>query len=239
MKKLKYFLALSLVVLLASGCEMVAHYETTISSNKNVTQRIIIAVDNEMVEGMLSMENMDEEGTTYTEEEKWQMVDSMFEEEADFDYEGFTKERYETPEGLKGYQYTKELGNIDTITGDEITFTLDDGTTNENLIMFQKRGNNYFTEFEAGEPVDTSDTEGYDITYNVKYIVHLPSESISNNATEVSEDGKTLTWDLTQSLDTISYEFAFSNNTVMYIIIGVLVVCAIVAFVLLNKKKKN
>ena len=105
--------------------------------------------------------------------------------------------------------------------------------------MFQKRGNNYFTEFSAGEPVDTSDTEGYDITYNVKYIVNLPNKAISHNATEVSEDGKTLTWDLTQSLDTISYEFAFSNNTVMYIIIGVLVVCAVVAFVLLNKKKKN
>ena len=239
MKKLKYFLALSLVVLLASGCEMVAHYETTISSNKNVTQRIIVAVDDEMIEGMLSMENMDEEGTTYTEDEKWEMVDSMFEEEGDFDYEGFTKERYETPEGLKGYQFSKDLGNIDTITGDEITFTLDDGTIDETFIMFQKRGNNYFTEFSAGEPVDTSDTEGYDITYNVKYIVNLPNKAISHNATEVSEDGKTLTWDLTQNLDTISYEFTFSNNTVMYIIIGVLVVCAVVAFVLLNKKKEN
>ena len=214
MKKLKYFLALSLVVLLASGCEMVAHYETTISSNKNVTQRIIIAVDDEM-------------------------VDSMFEEEGDFDYEGFTKERYETPEGLKGYQYTRELGNIDALTGDVITFSLNDGDQDEDLIMFQKRGNNYFTEFMAGEPVDTSDTEGYDITYNVKYIVNLPNKAISHNATEVSEDGKTLTWDLTQNLDTISYEFTFSNNTVMYIIIGVLVVCAVVAFVLLNKKKEN
>ncbi len=239
MKKLKYFLALSLVVLLASGCEMVAHYETTISSNKNVTQRIIIAVDNEMIEGMLSMENMDEDNTSYTEEEKWNMVDSMFEEEGNFDYEGFIKERYETAEGLKGYQYTRELGNIDALTGDVINFTLNDGTSDESYVMFQKRGNNYFTEFDAGEPFDTSDTEGYDIDYDVKYIVNLPTKAISNNATEVSENGKTLTWDLTQDIGTISYEFAFSNNTVMYIIIGILVVCAIVAFVLLNKKKKN
>ena len=44
----------------------------------------------------------------------------------------------------------------------------------------------------------------------VSYEISLPYASISNNATTVSEDGRTLTWDLMNS-DTINYEFSFDS----------------------------
>ena len=216
MKKGKYLVILGLILFLTSGCEMVATYETTITKDKQVNQKIVLAVDNEMLENLLSMQNPNS-NQEFTEEEKRERLDEMLDEENQ-DYEGYTKERYETTD-LKGYAFTKNLGNIENLTGDTINFSLEDEPT-ENIIMFTKKGNNYFTEFEAGEPFDTDDTDQYNIDYTVEYIVTLPTKAINHNATTISEDGKTLTWDLTTPISTISYEFAFANNTILYIIIG-------------------
>ena len=211
MKKGKYLIILGLILFLTSGCEMVATYEATITKDKQVNQKIVLAVDNEMLENLLSMQNPNS-NQEFTEEEKWEMLDEMLDEENQ-DYEGYTKERYETTD-LKGYAFTKNLGNIENLTGDTINFSLEDEPT-ENIIMFTKKGNNYFTEFEAGEPFDTDDTDQYNIDYTVEYIVTLPTKAINHNATTISEDGKTLTWDLTTPISTISYEFAFANNTIL------------------------
>ena len=236
MKKGKYLIILGLILFLTSGCEMVATYETTITKDKQVNQKIVLAVDNEMLENLLSMQNPNS-NQEFTEEEKWEMLDEMLDEENQ-DYEGYTKERYETTD-LKGYAFTKNLGNIENLTGDTINFSLEDEPT-ENIIMFTKKGNNYFTEFEAGEPFDTDDTDQYNIDYTVEYIVTLPTKAINHNATTISEDGKTLTWDLTTPINTISYEFAFANNTILYIIIGgvaVVILLGIGIFLYLKRRK--
>lgn len=236
MKKGKYLVILGLILFLTSGCEMVATYETTITKDKQVNQKIVLAVDNEMLENLLSMQNPNS-NQEFTEEEKWEMLDEMLDEENQ-DYEGYTKERYETTD-LKGYAFTKNLGNIENLTGDTINFSLEDEPT-ENIIMFTKKGNNYFTEFEAGEPFDTDDTDQYNIDYTVEYIVTLPTKAINHNATTISEDGKTLTWDLTTPISTISYEFAFANNTILYIIIGgvaVVILLGIGIFLYLKRRK--
>lgn len=236
MKKGKYLVILGLILFLTSGCEMVATYETTITKDKQVNQKIVLAVDNEMLENLLSMQNPNS-NQEFTEEEKWEMLDEMLDEENQ-DYEGYTKERYETTD-LKGYAFTKNLGNIENLTGDTVNFSLEDEPT-ENIIMFTKKGNNYFTEFEAGEPFDTDDTDQYNIDYTVEYIVTLPTKAINHNATTISEDGKTLTWDLTTPISTISYEFAFANNTILYIIIGgvaVVILLGIGIFLYLKRRK--
>ena len=237
MRKGKYLIILGLILFLTSGCEMVATYETTITKNKEVNQKIVVAVDNEMLENLLSMQNP-YSTQEFTEEEKWEILDEMLDEE-NMNYEGYTKERYETEEGLKGYVFSKNLGNIENITGETINFSLEDEPT-ENMIMFTKKGKNYFTEFEAGEPFDTSETDQYNIEYTVEYIVNLPTKVVNHNATTVSEDGKTLTWDLTTPISTISYEFAFANNTILYIIIGgiAIVILLGVRDYLYSKKRK-
>ena len=47
---------------------------------------------------------------------------------------------------------------------------------------------------------------------SLTYEVSLPNKAISNNADNVSNDGKTLTWNLLNK-DTLNYEFSFTNNT--------------------------
>ena len=67
----------------------------------------------------------------------------------------------------------------------------------------------------------------------------LPTKPIRHNATSVSEDGKTLTWDFLSMDpgDTVHVEFKMPSSIAMYIVIGVLV--AIVAVLLLLKKKRK
>ena len=79
--------------------------------------------------------------------------------------------------------------------------------------------------------------------FDLKFEVTLPVEAISNNATKVSDDKKTLTWDLTKE-NNIQFSFKTNDSSAMitYIIIGCIagiVVAAIVIIVVVNKNKKN
>lgn len=80
--------------------------------------------------------------------------------------------------------------------------------------------------------------------FDLKFSVTLPSEAISNNATEVSEDKKILTWDLTKTAD-IEFSFKATNSIMNYILIGGGVALAIVIIVIIiavskkNKKKRQ
>ena len=75
----------------------------------------------------------------------------------------------------------------------------------------------------------------------MKYIIKLPVKVGENNASEVSEDGKTLTWNLKAGeTNEISFE-AESNylTTIIMISIAILLVIIILIVVFLNKGKKN
>lgn len=80
--------------------------------------------------------------------------------------------------------------------------------------------------------------------FDLKFSVTLPSEAISNNATEVSEDKKTLTWDLTETED-IEFSFKATNSIMNYILIGGGIALAIIIIVIIiavskkNKKKRQ
>ena len=85
----------------------------------------------------------------------------------------------------------------------------------------------------------------------------LPEKPTSNNADEVSSDGKTLTWNIEKNTD-IEFEFNFKDsdkksdddkkdsdsNLLMYILIGggallLIVAVVIIIVVVTSNKKKN
>lgn len=91
--------------------------------------------------------------------------------------------------------------------------------------------------------LDTDDyssmMSGMDMSINVK----LPYKALSNNATEVTNDGKDLKWNLTTSgAQSIDFEFELYNMTTIYICIAlgvVLLVGVIVLIVVLVSKGKK
>lgn len=120
-------------------------------------------------------------------------------------------------------------------TGDDTT-TPDDGTTTPTTP----------TTPDTTEPGDSgfdSDIMGLAGEMEFNYVVNLPEKALTNNATNVSNDGKTLTWSLMQSqISNIEFSFELKNMTNYYILYGGItaaVIIVIIIVILLIKKGKK
>ena len=74
------------------------------------------------------------------------------------------------------------------------------------------------------------------------YVVNLPVAATSNNATEVTNDGKTLTWKLSSSSNNeIKYSFELLNMTNIMIVCGggILLILIVVIAITVASKSKN
>lgn len=96
--------------------------------------------------------------------------------------------------------------------------------------------------FNTGIYSDVFD-ENLDTSYELTYVVNLPSRAISNNATTSTDDNKTLIWTCNYFSDNkIEYSFSMFNiSSIIIIIISIttLIVSGIVGFILYNKIKKD
>ena len=109
--------------------------------------------------------------------------------------------------------------------------------------IYAKKGSVYKANFvfdftQDGEDV-SEEYKAYQAAFDMKYTVTLPNKAKKHNATRVSDDGKTYTWNLKYGKkNKVEYEFEFgSTRTILLIVIGILAVIAIVAGVVLLKKK--
>ena len=238
---MKKLLLLCGIVLILSGCAVKGDFKLSINKDKTVDFGITIAYDDELIETLMSMNSSEEasEEIEYTDEQKWEFVDTLFEDDDNSSPEssGFVGERYQE-EDYKGYTYTKNVGDIDSITADEADF---DATNNYLDIseskLFIKNGNNYVSKIVF---TPAEETDGYQIDSNITFTVTLPNKPISHNADSVSEDGKTLTWNLTtNSQQAIDFEFSFLNLPLIIAISGVCLLVIIVVIVLVVKGKKR
>ena len=259
MKKLKKLLLLiTFVALMTTGCGMKEHIGLKIMSNKEMAVELLMAMDDEMIDAMINMQNtgMDdtegedeaeepaEEATqpAITDEMRWEYVREMIK---DIDTEGASVEQY-TKDTYKGYLITKKAKSIDEFTKSEASkrTTISDDIE-EDSVLFVKKGDVYKSNisFQSEELSDTSSYQQYGVLFDVKFIVTLPNKSISNNATSVSDDGLTLTWDLTKAKD-IDFEFKFGSSSSIsdylpFIIGGAaLLIIIVIVVILLSKKKK-
>ena len=266
MKKfIKFLLLATMVSLLLAGCKMKMEVGVKIDEDSNVEMTVVSAMDNEFIDTALSMNSSSEEGDetssdeakVFTDEERWAYIeeqDSGDEEQ----YKGFEKARYEEGD-YKGTKYTKKLGKIDAVIAEnENELTVDD-ISKENSKIFTKNGDLYVLHLSqdlSGDSMEqTQQLSQYGVEMLVNFTLTLPQPAESSNATSVSEDGLTYTWDLlsSSSIDatfklptkaatpekstTPGTETAEKSNLplIIGIICGVVVV-AIIAFVLLKKK---
>ena len=120
-------------------------------------------------------------------------------------------------------------------------------------ISITKDGSNYTFDWKAlgdaddegTEDEDTSQYKTYFDQYNgyMRFNLKLPYKPKEHNAHQVSEDGKTLTWNLLEMKkgDSIHVVFSLSNWTPLIIglIIALVVIIGIIVAVILMNKKKN
>ena len=110
----------------------------------------------------------------------------------------------------------------------------------------RKEGSTYIVDLSLiseEEQADFGESASWLKSMGGSFIVrlHLPVKPEKHNATSVSDDGKTLEWDLL-SMDVtepIHVEFKTGSNAVMIGIVAAVIVAAIIAFALLKKSGKE
>ena len=137
----------------------------------------------------------------------------------------------------------------------EFAKLFDEDAKPEDVRFFYKNGDVYkanltfnIVDENIGDIGDTDYSQSQDY-FDLEYKVTLPEKPISNNATSVSEDGKTLTWKMKiGEKNNIQYEFKFAekkavsenkNSKLTYIAGGFIGIVIIAAIVVVFTQKKN
>ena len=238
-KILKKIVCLLVCILLLTGCSMRAEYSIGINKDKSVDLGISYALDNELIDLMLS--DGEETTQTYTDDERWEMIESSIDSNGNPEDYGFISSRYTDGE-FKGMTFTKTFESIDSLVSNDANLNLGDIYTTEDIKMFTESNGTYTMHLYIDS--ESTDTSGMSTDFmEGNLVITLPNEPIYHNATSVSEDGKTLTWDLVNFDGDIQLEFKISVIPWNYIIIGaialVVIIILIVVINLINKNKKK
>ena len=183
------------------------------------------------------------------------------EDREELESKGYT---VETNLDEENYSYqvhiSQHFDNIDDVSSTSLdTVNLEsvfNGDTN-NIFFLKKDNNTYQANYTWTMNNDDID-QNIDIDMNdiitFSYEVTLPNAAISNNATLVSSDSKTLTWNLDLNENSnVNYEFSFnsnnssessdvSNNTLKIVSICLIAggsIGLVIAIVVFMKKRKN
>ena len=237
---MKKMFIVSLILILLSGCGVKNNVFMTINEDKSLNLVVLEAYDNETIDGALKEENNKDK--TYTDEERWEFLDERLKSKIK-DLPLATAEKYENGD-YKGYKFIIDIANIDEITGDGVNFNLDNILQVPTSKIFKKEDNEYISQIHF-TGIDIIENVNYDLSFSVT----LPFEPLSHNATTVSDDKKTLTWNLVSTTDKdIKFSFNFPGEEVVEeknnnkLIIGIsvsAVVSVIVVLVILKFRKKE
>lgn len=255
MKKFSKLLLLSIMVLGLSGC-LKYDVSMSIASDKSMDFEMIAAMNMSMLKS-LGDGNSSSSSTT----ESFDKNDYKEYEKAGYKVEEY-KEKKDDAE-YEGVKISKKFASIDDVSTNkdeavEFTKLFDENAKPEDVHFFYKNGDVYKANLtfnlvdDDSNSSDNTDYSQYQSYFDLEYKVTLPEKPISNNATSVSEDGKTLTWKMKYGeKNSIQYEFRASkekaiskekdnsNNKFIYIAGGVVAVVVIAVVVASFTQKKN
>ena len=251
MKKIiKKFIMLCMIVFLTTGC---LKYNVTmeVKSNKQVNLEMIYAFGVDASEYEESQKEQEEtecgEDEFCSEEEEDMSMDVKKEDYEELLKYGYKVEEYEEKKDdmvYSGIKITKSFDSIDDITDEKNTvefdfvkFLNDEDGYKIDPVIFSKNGDGFVAKIvfdyssEDTSSEDMLNSEEYKEileTMDLKYTITLPQEAKSHNATKVSKDGKTLTWELEYGKkNEVNFEFSLGTNPMWYFIIIGGIVCAV------------
>lgn len=246
-KKLCNVLMAFFLMFMMTGC-VKFNASMDIKKNKSMDFKIIYAFD-----------------TTYFGDEE--LLDDSDKKELQDD--GFTVSDYVDGD-MKGFTISKNIKNIDDVSSTEdIEYSLSgllEANASNKYIFKVKKGlfkNTYTAKlnFDSSDSSlngssDSEDDYDYDYDYSeddydydfsgmtasmdLSFNVTLPYAEISNNATTVSNDGKTLKWELTTTdASSMEFEFELYNMTAIYIGVAIIIVLVVAVIIFICRKKGN
>lgn len=223
----KRLLLILVMIAFLTGCSTLIDIRSEVKANKSLSYSIYSEFDKEALSkfncALLKSAKQESECRPYTDNELRKLVAA------------YVRSFKETNKGFSGtYSYgditkitfTKIINNIDSVTGEGTPFDIINDVTFDNK-MFKKDGENYVaTLAPVKAPTMDVTSEGFAsllnlaglqieesemTSYKRNFQITLPNKSISNNADEVSDDGRTLKWDLQKDTN-IEFTFKFDGT---------------------------
>jgi len=164
--------------------------------------------------------------------------------------EGWSYNAY-AEEGFSGYVIKKSDVEINAI-GNEFAEAEDGTGLGSDDFVIKENDGVYTIDWKVLSGEEASETGEYAEYFNMyngymKLVITLPEAAINSNASEVSEDGKTLTWDLlTMGEDAAHVEFklpskggSIMTGLIVAIVVIVLIIVLLVIFIVRKSAKKN
>ncbi len=238
MKKIRFFSVFLIFVLFLSGCSAKQEYGVKVNNNRSMELSVKALYDNDLIDMMISS---DDNVQAHTDEERWKALEGSNDQIDDFSESlinnGFVKSKYEEGE-YKGFIYVKKINNIDDLTGNSGSYMLNLDSFGK-AKMFTKDGSTYKSIIRFSSNDSSVNYNGLNVS--LKFTVTLPNKPISHNAVIVSDDEKTLTWDLL-NLKNEKIDFSFNLGLDSKLILGfgliLMAICVVVFAINKNKRKK-
>ena len=220
MRNIKKFILLVFVILL-TGC---TNYDMSMKIDKDKSMLFSITIlsdnQNEISNGIIILK------------EKYEKY-------------GFVVSEYNQGNGY-GVVMTKKFDDIDDISfgkrSDEfdlLYFYNNDYDSNIEKNMFNVDKEFYTNRYAANFIVDLSGYANLSAS-SITYSVYLPNGSVNNNASIVSDDGKTLTWNITSyGKNDIDFVFELSSYDNVYYAIAIIIAIALLFLIIRNLFGKN
>lgn len=209
---------LILTLITLTGCAQV-NYEVEVNKDGSGEISYIYGVSKEVLEQLnVSAEDF---------------VSSMKEQAEESSYK---VETYED-EKIAGFKANKHIEDLSK------DFSLQEAFGEEYVEDSENNGINieksiFITKYSQNAELDLTSLTGDESSITMTYQVKLPAKAKTNNASEVSENGKTLKWNLTGG-EINKIEFVAQEiNVLIFVIIGAIVIgiVAIVIFIILKRK---
>ena len=232
---------LVMTLLTLTGC-MNVNFDVQLGKDGSGDVSYIIGYKKSFVESMgMTIDQLKENDT------------SLEQQQEAIENEGYTVEEYED-DNTYGLIAKKHFDNIEEFSiNKELDLEVEEGS---DKITFTKEGSK--AKYSQDTTIDLTNLFGEDVENDsqmamaaamlkqmeMTYKITLPFKAGENNATTVSEDGKTLEWKLTtEKINEIKFEAEESGLPIaLYIVIGVcilLVIAAIIGAILNNKGKEK
>lgn len=234
-KKIVLVVLMVAMLVLLTGCANV-NMEVKVNSDGSADISYVMGYDKDFLSSMnITKEDLAEDDTFEESMEKARAA-------------GYTVENYED-ENTYGYKASKHVDNVAEFSMQDVAKSYEEMTKNDGIVyeksflktVISQNANMDLSTLKADENSDTSEMTNMILKQmNITYKVVLPFSVGENNATKVSEDGKTLEWTLKAGeVNEIKF-VARQDYSIFGIIVSVvlIVVIALIVIVVAEKKKK-
>ncbi len=230
LRKINVFLILIICTVCLSGC---VRFNTTINVKSNGK------LDVSMLYAAMDMSDYGYDSDSFTEEQKKEYID-----------QGWDVEDY-SQDGFNGVLISKSDITVDELTS-SIKNTQSELSEEAGTLSFNKQGLQYTFDWQVFDKAEGEQITAYKNYFTMSggymnFKVTLPVKPSVHNATSVSNDGKTLEWDLLDlgPEQNIHLEFTLINIKLIILIIvfitiiGIIIWSIAIAWVIKTNKQKR